>query len=318
MLFGHFVTMQLLNFGRFGVELFFVLSGRLMAEILFLRRAELPRFYLRRIGRVYPALFVFVILTTIASQLFPQFAIDWKAALSCLTFVYNYIGAAGMRTPFLDHLWSLCVEEHIYIVLGVIAFASRRFGVPALPVIAGLAIVCVINGFLQYYLMTAEYYAVYWRTDVRGASILMGAAVFLIMRQRTFDETLLGWVAVACGMLAVALGIDLVPDPIKYSVGSLLLAVAVCAITSAPGLVKTIMSSRALVAVGVASYSLYLWQQPFAQYGANFMQHMLLLPFAVVAGIASFFLVESPLRRRLYKQIDVWLGGPVPLRAGIK
>lgn len=38
---GHFLTTRGVNFGRLGVELFFVLSGRLMAEILFVDRCEI-------------------------------------------------------------------------------------------------------------------------------------------------------------------------------------------------------------------------------------------------------------------------------------
>jgi peptidoglycan/LPS O-acetylase OafA/YrhL len=60
-LFDHFVTKSGINLGRFGVELFFVLSGRLMAEILFVQKMPLNVFFLRRFSRVYPALFVFVL-----------------------------------------------------------------------------------------------------------------------------------------------------------------------------------------------------------------------------------------------------------------
>ncbi|WP_423068387.1 acyltransferase family protein [Devosia sp. CN2-171] len=306
-LFGHFVTIQGINLGRFGVELFFVLSGRLMAEILFVRSAELPRFYLRRFARVYPALFVFVVVTTLASQLLPGFAVDWMAALSSLTFVYNYVGASGLRSPFMDHLWSLCIEEHIYIVLGIIAFGSRRFGAPAPTIILALAIAFILNGFVQSYALGLDYYAVYWRTDVRGASILLGAAAFLLMRQCAFPPRVSGMLAVVCGLLAIGLNVNLVPDPIKYSVGSALLAVTAYSITDAPAFVRTVLASRFLVVTGVASYSLYLWQQPFAQVGQSFMQHMMLLPLALIAAAVSFLLVESPLRRQLNKQIDLCL-----------
>ena len=51
---------------KLGVALFFVLSGRLMSEILFVRKSRLSTFFLRRFSRVYPALLVFVSVTTIA------------------------------------------------------------------------------------------------------------------------------------------------------------------------------------------------------------------------------------------------------------
>ena len=44
-----------------GVDFFFVLSGRLMAEILFVQRAHLPTFFFKRFSRVYPGLLFFVV-----------------------------------------------------------------------------------------------------------------------------------------------------------------------------------------------------------------------------------------------------------------
>src|SRR5690242_20540314 len=70
-LFGHFVTSQGLNLGRFGVELFFVLSGRLMAEILFVRQTPLKTFFPRRLARIYPALFVFAVVVFVVGWVTP-------------------------------------------------------------------------------------------------------------------------------------------------------------------------------------------------------------------------------------------------------
>src|SRR5262245_65289113 len=60
-LLGHFLPVPLFNAGRFGVELFFVLSGRLMGELLFIRRESLPRFYWRRFTRIAPALYGYIL-----------------------------------------------------------------------------------------------------------------------------------------------------------------------------------------------------------------------------------------------------------------
>src|SRR5262249_7449032 len=70
LLVGHFAPLPgVVNFGRMGVELFFVLSGRLMAEILFVRRFPIPAFFRRRIARVWPALFVFVIFIAVQAAI---------------------------------------------------------------------------------------------------------------------------------------------------------------------------------------------------------------------------------------------------------
>ncbi|TIU24619.1 MAG: acyltransferase, partial [Mesorhizobium sp.] len=59
-LIGHFFPVPGINLGVLGVEFFFVLSGRLMGEILFIERFPLKKFFKRRFSRIYPALLVFV------------------------------------------------------------------------------------------------------------------------------------------------------------------------------------------------------------------------------------------------------------------
>ena len=88
-LIGHFFPVPGINLGLLGVEFFFVLSGRLMAEILFIERYPLKKFFKRRFSRIYPALLVYVLVTMVAlSGSFIAF--KWKAALTALTFTYNY------------------------------------------------------------------------------------------------------------------------------------------------------------------------------------------------------------------------------------
>src|SRR5690348_911910 len=59
-LLAHFVMHE--DVGFIGVQMFFALSGRLMADILFAERFPLKEFYKRRFARIYPGLFVFVLL----------------------------------------------------------------------------------------------------------------------------------------------------------------------------------------------------------------------------------------------------------------
>ena len=58
---AHFLPINYIHTGRFGVDVFFVLSGLLMSNILFVKRTPLKIFYVRRISRIFPVFFVFVI-----------------------------------------------------------------------------------------------------------------------------------------------------------------------------------------------------------------------------------------------------------------
>src|SRR5215468_5050609 len=70
LLVGHFTPLPGIDFGRVGVELFFVLSGRLMADILFVRNFALPAFFRRRISRIWPALVLYVLGIAAASAIY--------------------------------------------------------------------------------------------------------------------------------------------------------------------------------------------------------------------------------------------------------
>src|SRR5579872_1267137 len=57
---AHFGHLESTNLGLFGVELFFVLSGLLMARILYEQRMPIGEFYRRRIARIFPLFYLFV------------------------------------------------------------------------------------------------------------------------------------------------------------------------------------------------------------------------------------------------------------------
>jgi peptidoglycan/LPS O-acetylase OafA/YrhL len=119
-----------LQFGWVGVQLFFVLSGYLITGILLRMREKLPareyflKFYGRRFLRIFPLyyfyLFLMLVITTwlIAMSYRPNvmrvFADQiWYAILYVYDFFSAYQGFIPSR--FLDHLWSLSVEEQFYI-----------------------------------------------------------------------------------------------------------------------------------------------------------------------------------------------------------
>ena len=316
-LFSHYIYMRPVNLGRFGVELFFVLSGRLMAEILFVKRAELPRFFARRLSRVYPALAVYVAAISLLSIALPKGGATAAQLLSALTFTYNYADHFIGRAYALDHIWTLCVEEHTYILLGILALIARRFRLPIIATLSILAGLAMLNGAAQT-MAGRDYYDVYWRTDVRGASILCGAVAYLIGRNFT-DRGLerAGRLSPLVGAIGFALNLNAVPDPLKYSVGTACIAFSLATIEhSAPSVVRALSSNR-LTAIGLVSYSLYLWQQPFLQFSSGLASRVSLLPFAVTAALASYFLVERPARRALNKIISLRRSSPQTAVSGI-
>jgi peptidoglycan/LPS O-acetylase OafA/YrhL len=118
-----------------GVDVFFVLSGYLITSLLLRERdrsgtVNVRRFYTRRMLRLYPALFVLVLVVTPIAvyHRLGQPPFDSLAALTYLTnFWVNHPGIGGGAGGLTAHTWSLGVEEQFYLIWPpVIVYAAAR------------------------------------------------------------------------------------------------------------------------------------------------------------------------------------------------
>ena len=277
----------------FGVDLFFVLSGRLMSEILFVRRAELPTFFFRRFSRIYPALFAFVVITTLAFQ-GTGISHGPVAAVLALTFTLNYAMVYTHPVALLDHLWSLCVEEHAYILLAGIAFLSRRRLFPVAAIIIALGTAAMLNGIVRTELGASVLYT-HWRSDVSVAGIFIAGGLWLFLRNRQAPW----WVSPLALLIAVAAkGMPF--QVLSFGLSTAMLALSITTIDSAAPVFRKVLSTKVLTYAGLWSFSLYLWQQPFYKlYREGAAPTPVLLLAAVATALASFYLVEKPSRKAL-------------------
>jgi peptidoglycan/LPS O-acetylase OafA/YrhL len=301
-LIGHFFPVAGINLGLLGVEFFFVLSGRLMAEILFIEQYPLKKFFKRRFSRIYPALLVYVLMTWVALT-GTAIMFKWKAALTALTFTYNYAGLFK-RVPALDHIWSLCVEEHAYVLLALIALvAVRRRKMNPLPILAVFAAIAMINGAVSYWVFNLGEAAAYWRTDVHISSILVAAFIRLARETTAYPPILKEpYVAVLATVTGATLFLGIVPLPLHYMIGTPLLALGINALDDAWPAVKKALSCRPLVTTGLLSFSIYLWQQPFYKFATYEIYATLpMLAAAIACAVVSFYAVERPARALLNK-----------------
>mgnify|MGYP000671573556 FL=1 len=276
--------------------MFFVLSGRLMAEILFIKQAELSTFLKRRISRVWPALMVFIIIVSIAFH-FTQGSlfVSGKSAISALTFTYNYAQLWLPRSHVLDHIWSLCIEEHVYLLLAIIAYYCRKTLRDPIPILFTISALLMLNGMVQTWMLHGSYNEVYWRTDTRGASIIVSCAIFLLLNKKNYTAP--SWLPVTTIIGGILFSFQEVPDPIKYSLGSTLMAIGLCTIKRLPSPLLNILESKPFLSLGLISFSLYLWQQPMYKLYENGWNKYLMIASAFVLSYASYKLIEGPARR---------------------
>jgi len=174
-------------FGWMGVDLFFVLSGFLIGQqvlkpYLLGQRFYLVEFYRRRIYRILPAYLVVLALYFLVPgwRESPRLPALWKF----LTFTMNF-GISFDRHGF-SHAWSLCVEEHFYLLLPLMVILLMRHP-SARKTIAMLVSILLFGIVLRAFLIhqypeeiwTRIYYPSYTRLD----GLLTGVALAIV---RTF------------------------------------------------------------------------------------------------------------------------------------
>jgi peptidoglycan/LPS O-acetylase OafA/YrhL len=305
-LLGHFFLEGIApNAGIVGVQLFFVLTGRLMAEILFVRKAPLGRFYVRRVSRVVPALYCFILITSIAfKDAGGGYPVGGKGIFAATTFTINYAMLYAHPVLLFDHLWSLCVEEHSYVLLSIIAvLCARRTSYGAIA-LALLAVVASANGVVRSELWGEPTLPILWRTDFSVAQIAIAGAIWLGSRTVSFPP----YVAPSALIVGLLLALFAATLSLGLVLGTVLLALAIASLDNADLNLRNALSTTPLTQLGKYSFSLYLWQQPFYKlYRYEAAPVWVLFPAAIAAGLASYYLVEKPARRAINNRFDAFI-----------
>ena len=305
--------------GFLGVEVFFVISGYLITLLLIgeherTGRVSLGQFWLRRARRLLPALFVLLAGVTVYTAMFRRDALgqlrgDVIAALAYVSNWYQiWVGqgytASGDFAP-LRHLWSLAVEEQVYLVWPLAMVLFLRLGRRRLPnvswalVAVAVAITCVVaalyyGGPIGTPEVTPDAYwtiggraiskteLLYLSTPTRVTGLLLGAAFAMIwrpaallrgpMRRRGPLLDAVAAVGLVClGALCWYLHIVTADgaDPWLFRGGFLVAGLAtlcvIAAVTHARTATGWLLGNAAFVWVGTRSYGLYLYHWPIYQ-----------------------------------------------------
>ncbi|HEX7157377.1 MAG TPA: acyltransferase [Edaphobacter sp.] len=170
-------------FGWMGVDLFFVLSGFLIGQQVLKPyvsggRFSIGEFYVRRAYRILPAYFAVlsVYFLVPAWREYPRLAPLWKF----LTFTMNF-GFSFSSRGF-SHAWSLCVEEHFYLLLPLLVLLlmrrpSARVTIAAIVsvVVFGVALRAYLIARYPGYIWTRIYYPSYTRLDGLVVGVTLAA-----------------------------------------------------------------------------------------------------------------------------------------------
>jgi peptidoglycan/LPS O-acetylase OafA/YrhL len=306
--------------GYTGVDIFFVISGYLITQILredtSSGKFSILKFYQRRIARILPALFLvlaFVVLLAGPILVLPtEIAEVYRSAAATTGFVsniyfwstINYFSAAAESRPLL-HTWSLGVEEQFYIFFPLLMFALRRMPVPRLRVVfVGLAVLSLVSGlFVQRIYPTADFYLLPFRAWelLLGALLAINAAPRLGPRLRVV-AALGGATLIVLSSLLLATWL---PFPSPFALAPCVGAALVIGYGEST-IVGRVLSLGPVRWIGRISYSLYLWHWPLITFyrqstgnQLSWMETMGLLVTSIAAAAITYHLVERPAQRAL-------------------
>ena len=334
--------------GYVGVDVFFVISGYLITQLLEESRDEsaprrLATFYVRRMRRILPALLATCLVTAIvAIALFtPDQLVNVGKFLAATPVMLSNVAtwtrgdyfAPGVRQLPLSHLWSISVEEQFYLIYPLLLIAITRYRLPyrrlTLVVFASLSLALCV--WASHRAPEANYVF----APTRAWELLLGGMLTIGGVPRIGNRIAAEGLAVA-GLLGIAIAVHFYTSAIRYpGTAAMLPCMASAALLATgsgprPALVNRMLSWPPLVFVGLISYSLYLWHQPLLVF-ANYYYIAPLRPAATAAllvatllvATASWRFIERPVRARILMKstrtllVGVGVGSAGILLAGL-
>ena len=299
--------------GRFGVTLFFVLSGFLITSLLLreLRDAgqiDVRRFLARRIARVCPAygsVLALYLLAVLGLGLFSPALqqLFISKLLSLLSFSSNWHPRATEGPFFVA--WSLAAEMQFYLALVLVMRVGRVRALVGLSVFI-LAVRCVV-------MVVLDAGATLWWMRGVEESIWVGVLAALLASRPSVWQALERWVSrwLALALLATILALlALTAIPHKHGVLALLVALlsALCVVSCAHSRPTPLLSNRVLEHLGRRSYGIYLTHMIAILVIRKIMEAswalLLALPLALLAAELLHHWVEAPGGRWLSQRLQ--------------
>ena len=334
--------------GFLGVDLFFVISGYVITRLILdsintASALDLRAFYRARLRRLYPALILLIIGTSLLILAFApdgvhRFVQDLPYVLTgtnnwhLVALHQDYFQING-RPPLLQHTWSLAVELQFYIVWPVILyFIWKRFGkrniAPiALLIAIGSGVALFLNSLRLDHASASRISHVYFGTDTHSLGLFIGSALAVswipanlstAISQRAQDFVdgigLVGIFGIIASFLYISES-NATLYRIAFPLAALFGCMTIISLVHPASRLAQIFSTRPLLWIGQRSYGIYLWHwvifqmtRPSIDLAASSLLALNIARFLLVLVAADISLryFELPFRRGV---IESWLRG---------
>ncbi|MGG2024904.1 acyltransferase family protein [Gottfriedia sp. S16(2024)] len=277
--------------GFLGVTVFFVLSGYLITDLLIAewstnQRIDLKSFWYRRAKRLLPGMFTLLLIVIAFVSLFKSSMIgnlkqDSVAAIfyySNWWYIFHHLSyfESYANPSILNHFWSLAVEEQFYIIWPILTLLGLKYIKNKDRLFLYTFVGAIVSALLMAILFHpgSDPSRVYYGTDTRAFSLLIGASLALVWPSRkltnnvtTSGKILIDLVGIT-GLLIFLLMVGKTNqyDSFLYRGGMFLLSISaamlIAALAHPTSKIGRFLAMRPLKWIGLRSYGIYLWQYP--------------------------------------------------------
>jgi len=301
-----------------GVHIFFVLSGFLITTLLLKEKLRtgkisLSHFYLRRILRIVPVVYLFLVVLIILNTCY-------GLHIPLIDFVASFLFFKNFplrNEPYTAHLWTLAVEAQFYITFPLLlSYSVNKYFITALSIVIVVPVVAILGDYHTGFLFAGPAITFFTKLMMyafwKGPVIILIGSVFAILTFKNIIKPISSKAGFFLGFILLVIAIVIHTKTFlfysKYVseyISAILIAWAIVMSANAKSLLSIVLQNRALVRIGIISYSLYVWQELFI--GTNTWQPWMMalngypayvivlvkLAATFAIAFASYYLFES-------------------------
>ncbi|MFT5117312.1 MAG: peptidoglycan/LPS O-acetylase OafA/YrhL [Kiritimatiellia bacterium] len=322
--------------GYIGVDIFFVISGFLITNIIYRDVSEgkftFSGFYERRARRILPTLY-FVLFVSILAAWFVLIPVDFidfsRNLIGSVTFSSNitlwlqqdYFDQAAELKPLL-HTWSLAIEEQYYLFFPILLIVLYRYAKNRIFLV--IFSIMLLSLCLSHWGAYNKPSSTYYLLPTRAWELLVGSIIALLHYQDNWSHvqhkinkyanllSIMGLVLVVLPMVTYD---EHTPFPSMWTLPPIMGAVLLILYSQPKTIVYKFLSHRFFVGIGLISYSAYLWHQPMyafmrqqALFDASSELMLIAFFFTLLIAYFSWKYIEQPFRdRSKISNTNIWM-----------
>ena len=297
-----------------------MISGYLITEVLYERDDSYFKFIKRRYIKIFPPLIAVLTLSYLAFYYFYGF-INIKLIFNSLSSLFglsniyqiysgmSYFERSGDLFPLL-HTWSLSIEIQFYVIFPFLIYLFKKMKLNVKFIAAIIIILSLISGSIMIYkeYMNYDISAIYYGTDTRIFSILIGSAFYFLFKNKKLNPkraNILSYVFLGI-IVVITLSVDYSSKSNYY--GFLYLISILGGFITVTSLKTGFLDFKGPIAkplskLGEHSYVYYLWQYPIMIYSLeyfkwsdidyNYTVILQIIILIILSEISYKFLIES-------------------------